>query len=107
MEINNDKLLMQMKIMASQARGNAEAISAEPVNGEKGFSNILKSALDEVSELQSQSSDLKTRFTLGDPNVSLVDTMVASQKAGLALDATIQVRNKLVQAYQDIMNMPI
>ena len=44
---------------------------------------------------------------MGDPNVSLVDTMVAAQKAGLAFDATLQVRNKLVEAYKDIMNMPI
>lgn len=106
MEISNDKLLAQMKIMAAQARGSAEQI-VEQSSSKDDFSGVLKSALDNVNQLQQTSTQLKKRYTMGDPTVSLVDTMVAGQKAGLAFDATMQVRNKLVQAYQDIMNMSI
>lgn len=104
-EIGNNQLLSEMRIMAAKARGDAESINLKS-DGE-GFSGIFKQALDKVNDLQQHSSDLKQRFTLGDPNVSLVDTMVAGQKSSLAFDATLMVRNKLVQAYQDIMNMPI
>ena len=71
------------------------------------FSGMLKQALDQVSALQSRSSDLATRFELGDPSVDLPQVMVASEKAGVAFEATKQVRNRLIAAYQEIMNMPI
>lgn len=105
-EIGSSKLLVEMKLLAAKARNEAANI-AKDVNNKQDFSNMLKSALDDVNELQQTSGELKTKFTMGDPNVSLVDTMVAAQKAGLAFDATLQVRNKLVEAYKDIMNMPI
>jgi flagellar hook-basal body complex protein FliE len=57
--------------------------------------------------LQQTSGSLKTRFELGDPNVDLTQVMLAAQKASLGFNATLQVRNRLVQAYQDVMNMPI
>jgi flagellar hook-basal body complex protein FliE len=44
---------------------------------------------------------------MGDRSVTLADTMIASSKAGIALDATIQVRNKFVEAYKEIMSMPV
>jgi flagellar hook-basal body complex protein FliE len=105
-EINGSKLLLEMKAMAAKARGNAETIS-NGINNKKDFSGMLKNALDDVNNLQQTSGNLKQRFTLGDPSVSLIDTMVAAQKSGLAFDATLQVRNKLLQAYKDIMSMPI
>ena len=46
-------------------------------------------------------------FEMGDRSVTLADTMVASAKAGIAFDATVQVRNKFVEAYKEIMNMPV
>lgn len=106
MEINNQSLVMQMKIMAAQARGEAESI-INTTGNTQGFSDVFKSALNEVNQLQQNSAELKQKYTLGDPTVSLVDTMVASQKSSLAFEATLQVRNKLVQAYKDIMSMPI
>ena len=105
-EIGSSKLLAEMQVMAAKARGSAENI-VKGVDNKQDFSGILKNALDEVNDTLQTTGDLKKKFTLGDPSVSLIDTMVASQKAGLAFDATLQVRNKLVQAYQDIMNMSI
>ena len=46
-------------------------------------------------------------FELGDPNVSLAEVMITSQKSNLAFEATVQIRNRFLQAYQDIMNMPV
>ncbi len=71
------------------------------------FSNLLKMAVDNVNELQQTSGDLKTRMELGDPNVTLEQTMIASQKASIAFEATVQVRNKMVEAYKEIMSMPV
>lgn len=105
-EITNNRLLTEMRVMASKARGDAEAVIAE-LDSKHSFSEVFKNALDNVNQMQQESTELKRRYTMGDPSVSLVDAMVAGQKAGLAFEATIQVRNKLVQAYKDIMSMPI
>lgn len=102
-EINDVSLINQMRIMAAQAKSQAETITT----GNQTFGSIFKQAVDSVNHLQQQSSQLKTRFELGDPDVSLSEVMVAGQKASLGFEATLRVRNKLVQAYQDIMNMPV
>ena len=104
-EIGNSQLLSELKVMAAQARGDSAAINQEKDSGM--FSGMLQDALDNVNAAQQQSGDLKKRFTTGDPTVSLIDTMVAGQKAGLAFDATLTIRNKLLEAYRSIMNMPI
>lgn len=84
---------------------------AGAANGMQGgvqqFSNLFSKALDNVNQLQQTAGDLQTRVEMGDKSVSLVQAMVASQKANIAFQATVQVRNRLVAAYQDIMNMPI
>lgn len=102
-EVNNVSLVNQMRIMAEAARGQAQEI-IEPT---QSFGNVFRQAIDSVNDMQQQSGQLKTRFELGDPNVSLSEVMVASQKSSIGFEATLRVRNKLVQAYQDIMNMPV
>ncbi|XOZ33884.1 flagellar hook-basal body complex protein FliE [Halomonadaceae bacterium KBTZ08] len=71
------------------------------------FMETLQGAVNHVNELQQTSSDLKTRYTQGDPDVDITRVMVESEKASVAFDATVQVRNRVVKAYEDIMNMPI
>ena len=71
------------------------------------FANALKSQLDQVNALDTNAQKLGERFSLGDDSVNLSDVMIASQKSSIALQATIQVRNKLVSAYHDIMNMQV
>ncbi|MDD5299455.1 MAG: flagellar hook-basal body complex protein FliE [Gallionella sp.] len=82
-----------------------QAQAAQP--GKLDFANVLKSSLDGVAQAQSKAEALQKAFVLGDNNVSLSDTMIAMQKAGINLQTTIQVRNKVVQAYNDIMNMQV
>lgn len=71
------------------------------------FSDSLKRMLDSVNDQQSKADDLSKRFALGDDNVNLSDVMIERQKASLSLQATVQVRNKLVSAYHEIMNMQV
>lgn len=71
------------------------------------FAAALRSSLDQVHQSQTKAEELGKTFALGDDSVNLSDVMVATQKASLSLQATVQVRNKLVSAYHDIMNMQV
>ena len=71
------------------------------------FSEMLKQAIENVNGLQSNTSDLRNRFEMGDQNVSLGEVMIAANKSRLAFDATVQVRNKMIEAYKEVMSMPV
>jgi flagellar hook-basal body complex protein FliE len=101
-------MLQQLRAVAAQTQ--APVRSAEPAEQAAApvdFSNVLKASLDKVSETQQAASQLSDRFTKGDDSVSLSEVMIAGQKANISLQATIQVRSKLVAAYNDIMNMQV
>ena len=72
-----------------------------------GFGQALQSALQSVSATQNQYSELQRQVQLENPAVSLEETMVAMQKSQIGFQATLQVRNRLVQAYTDVMNMQV
>lgn len=72
-----------------------------------GFQQTLTNAIDKVSSTQRASGELQQAFELGDPKADLARVMVAMQQSQVAFKATVEVRNRLVQAYQDVMNMPI
>lgn len=103
-QINTDQLAQQMRMMAAQASGTDLKMSEE---SSTKFADLLGDAVNKVNDQLQESGNLKAAYEQGIPDVSLVDVMLASQKAGLAFQATVQVRNKLVSAYEDIMNMPI
>lgn len=71
------------------------------------FQAMLKSAFENVNILQNESSTMQSRFDVGDRSVSLADVMLASQKSSISFEATLQTRNKLVEAYKSIMQMSI
>lgn len=71
------------------------------------FADALKTSLQQVSDTQKHAQELGKRFTMGDDTVSLSDAMIAMQKSSIAFQGTVQVRNKLVSAYHDIMNMQV
>lgn len=107
--IDPNQLLTQMRALQAQA---SDSVKPEPTqqgqeNGRVDFAKVMQNAVGQVNELQQSSGDLKTAFEMGDPNVNLVDVMVASQKASVAFEATLQVRNKMVEAYQEVMRMSI
>lgn len=102
--------LQQMQTLAAQAAGRNDAVVREPAGGESvqgGFVEELKSSIDKISQLQAVASEQTKAFEMGDPNVSLNDVMVEKQKAGLAFEMGVQVRNRLIQSYKEIMNMQV
>ena len=72
-----------------------------------GFQQALTQALSAVNKSQNDATDMQREVQLDNPTVSLEQTMVSMQKAQISFAATLQVRNKLVQAYSDIMNMQV
>ena len=100
-----DSLLAQMRVAAAAAGLREPSQAAQA--GKMDFADVLKSSLDGVARVQAQSESMQKAFVLGDNSVSLSDTMIAMQKASINFQATVQVRNKVVQAYNDIMNMQV
>lgn len=90
-------------LAAAGVKGPSEIGAA----GRVDFGAALKAALDQVNGMQSQAETLGKRFAMGDDTVHLSDVMIAGQKASIAFQATVQVRNKLTSAYHDVMNMPV
>ncbi len=84
-------------------RAASQVTGAQP----EGFAGALKSALSSVSAAQNDSARLQREVQLENPKVSLEETMVAIQKAQIGFQATLHVRNRMVQAYTDIMNMQV
>ena len=85
---------------------NGQPLAPRKVEG-SGFQGALTQALKSVSAAQNDAVRLQREVQLDNPTVSIEETMVAMQKAQIGFQATLQVRNKLVQAYSDIMNMHV
>ncbi|WP_018872499.1 flagellar hook-basal body complex protein FliE [Thioalkalivibrio sp. ALJ16] len=109
MQIQN--VLQQMRQL-TQASGVQNTQPAQPVResqrvGGVDFQNVLTESLRGVNQVQQEATDLQTRFELGDENVSLPQVMTAMSKSSIAFEATNQVRNRLLTAYQEIMRMQV
>ncbi|SLM63748.1 MULTISPECIES: flagellar hook-basal body complex protein FliE [Dickeya] len=100
-----DTVLQQMQVTATKAAGGLN--SGSGVTAPSGFAEELKAALDKINETRVQARTQAEAFTLGKPGIALNDVMVDNQKASIALQMGVQVRNKLVSAYQEVMNMTI
>lgn len=116
-DINN--LLHEMRALKSQTQAFQkpqalnEGLAVPPssrVNETQkvpGFSEVMSQAVNSVNNVQQHAGNLAEAYQKGDPSVDITDVMIASQKASVSFEAAVQVRNKLVEAYRDIMNMPI
>ena len=113
-----NQVLQEMRALKDRAQGlnnnqNVNESSATsvlnniPKTNNVEFQSILSSAVNQVNTVQRHSNDLAEAFQLGDPNVTLSQVVVASEKASVAFEAMTEVRNRLVSAYEDIMKMPI
>lgn len=96
-------VLQQMQAMAIQAGNNGQNSVPQGVS----FASELTAALGKISDTQQAARQQAQNFELGVPGISLNDVMVDLQKSSVSLQMGVQVRNKLVAAYQDIMNMPV
>ena len=107
-------VLQQMRALAQTSKldgvesaGGIPSSEGQPRANELNFAETLTDSLRAVNGLQQESKELQTRFELGDSNVSLPQVMVAMSKSSLAFEATNQVRNRLLTAYQEVMRMSV
>lgn len=103
MDIN--QVLAQMRALSAAASGGA----AEGAANTQGldFAELMQQSLDQVNEAQSRARELARAFESGDRGVELPEVMVALQKASISFQAVTQVRNRLLSAYQEVMNMQV
>lgn len=99
-------LIGELERMRSLAAGEAVRPSGN-VDPDNNFSALMRKQIDDVNALQKESAKLAELFEIGDENVSLVDVMIAGQKSKVAFSALVEVRNKMLTAYQEIMSMQV
>ncbi len=101
-----DQMVAQLRAVAVQASQSPEAVAArDPATPD--FGALLRSALAETNAAQMDARELSRQFAVGDTNVNLEHVVLSLQKASVSFQTMVQVRNKLVSAYQEIMNMPV
>ena len=115
--VDINRVLLEMRTIRNQAAAfNGVGSLAEgrlretdPMKAPNGpqFGEILAQAVDKVNSIQQQSGSTAKAYVKGDPGVDITDVMIASQQSSVAFQAMTQVRNKVVEAYKDVMNMPI
>lgn len=102
-----EAMLTQIRAAEARMQGGLNPMKTGQATGKADFSSALKSSLDQVNSVQTKADQLGQRFVAGDDSVNLSDVMISMQKANISFQATVQVRNKLVAAYQEIMNMNV
>ena len=103
--ISMTHLLAEMQRLAATA--DARPPTAEPLESQQGFAALLKSSIDAVNQAQTTAYGMAAALERGDKSVALPEVMIALQKANLSFQAMTEIRNRLVTAYQEVMNMPI
>lgn len=103
--ISQADLTLQMQRLIDQVKQVNTARPAQPVGND--FMSVLNNSIQQVSTMQKTSQDMATAFQKGTSNVDLADVMIAAQKSSISFQAMVQVRNKFISAYQEIMNMQI
>ena len=108
-----NKAMLEMQRMAAQSQLKPmqpdllKPQNIDATGAPQNFTDMFQQAINSVNEVQKEAGALKKSFELGDPSVDLPQVMMASQKAGVAFEAMVQVRNKLLQAYKEVMSMPV
>lgn len=101
-----DQMLSVLRATAAQAGGRATEAQGAPAGG-ADFARILQNSIAQVNQTQQEAEGLAAKFAAGDGNAKLHDVMISLQKANISFQEMVQVRNKLVSAYHDVMNMQI
>jgi flagellar hook-basal body complex protein FliE len=105
MEIN--RVLEQIRSLSSQTKLGTSQANQTPQAGASEFANILRKGVDQVNETAQHAATLSAAFERGTPGVELPQVMLEISKASVSFRALTEVRNRLVTAYQDIMNMQL
>jgi flagellar hook-basal body complex protein FliE len=120
--IDIDRLLVEMRSLKAQTQafhGPGSLAARDVANPSQGgpdlrvnkagagFGELFNRAINQVNDTQMASAQTAKAYEQGQPGVDVTDVMIASEKAGVSFQAMVQVRNKLIEAYRDVMNMPI
>jgi flagellar hook-basal body complex protein FliE len=110
-EVAINAVLAQMRTMATAAGGASEAgpVAGAPNASADGvrFASVMQDSIEDINASMMEAKAMATAFESGDPQVSLAEVMVASQRASLQFQAMTEVRNKLLTAYQEVMSMQV
>ncbi|MCU7940920.1 MAG: flagellar hook-basal body complex protein FliE [gamma proteobacterium symbiont of Bathyaustriella thionipta] len=115
-DINTSSMMLQMRSMSDMAASkvtplqiNNEGLPGVKVHTDQSveFGTLLKSALQQVNSIQAESRDLKNDFISGKEGVDLTQVMIASEKSSVAFGAMVEIRNKLLKAYEDVKNIRV
>ena len=104
-EINASQLLEQMRNLVHEAQGKSNKISSNSPT--HNFGDVLMEQINKVNDVQMDSHNKQTKYVLGDSSITLPQVMVATQKSGVYTQFLVETRNKVVEAYNQIMNMPV
>jgi flagellar hook-basal body complex protein FliE len=99
------QVLTEMRSLQARASGIADSPTAAAQPSD--FANLMKNSVDQVAAMQNQATSLANAYEAGDKSIDLTKVMLEVQKAGLAFHAMTEVRNKLVDAYTQVMNMSV
>ena len=107
-QANITSMLQTLRAYQSEAGGGMglPAVDKEIAVPKTDFGDLIRQTIDNVNEKQKTAKDLETAYMRGEP-VPLTDVVLAMQKSSLSFEATLQVRNKVLKAYEDILNMPV
>ncbi|MCL6414460.1 flagellar hook-basal body complex protein FliE [Aestuariirhabdus sp. Z084] len=114
-QVEMSRMMLEMRSMQAEAQTRiqpampsvSEQVAGKESSQAPDFSELFKNAIDAVNGQQQVANQMRTAFERGDANIDLPDVMIAAQKASISFQAMSEVRNKLVNAYEDIMKMPI
>lgn len=109
-----DRVLTQIRSIRSQTTGGLGGIERpmSPINTagptpKVSFASVLKNGIDSVNQMQRTAQTTAVQFQRGVPGVDLPQVMLDMQKSSVAFRGAVEVRNRMISAYQDIMNMPV
>ena len=108
-DIKTNELLSQLQLLARQVQqGSAsETTEQSELNGSVQFSELINESMQGVNDQQMKAGAAAKAFELNDPDMPLSKMMIEMQKARVSFEALKQVRNQLVDAYKQVMNMPL
>ena len=101
-----DQMLSMLRASSAAAGGRVAEAASAPAGG-ADFAQVLQSSIAQVSQTQQQAESMAANFAAGNGTENLHEVMIALQKANISFQEMIQVRNKLVSAYHDVMNMQL
>ncbi len=102
-----DSVLAQIRSLSAQTRMGGSPAAATNRSGPSEFASLLSKGIDQVNQTEQKATQLSAAFQRGEPGVELPQVMIEMQKANVSFRALTEVRNRLVSAYQEIMNMQV